>query len=181
LSHGSRGDVCPYFGLKGRSGHHRSINTKGFTVLLVLLYVFDTNVWVAALRSRRGASFVELKALSKGLVTGAVSEALFLEYSEVLRRDESLSDFWISVDEVDNVLAMLASHMIPVPIYFRWRPQLTDPDDEMVLECAINAGASAIVTFNSQDFLPTVRQFGIEALNPGELVRRTNLVERLAE
>lgn len=146
-----------------------------------MLYVFDTNIWVAALRSRRGASFVVLKALSQGLLTGAVSEALFLEYSEVLRRDEGLRDFWAAADEVDNVLAMLASRMVPVPIYFRWRPQLTDPDDEMVLECAINAGASAIVTFNSQDFLPAVRRFGIEAIRPGELVRRTNLVERLAE
>jgi putative PIN family toxin of toxin-antitoxin system len=146
-----------------------------------MLYVFDTNIWVAALRSRRGASFIVLKALSRGFITGAVSAALFLEYSEVLRRDESLRNFWISVDELDNVLAMLASRMIPVPIYFRWRPQLSDPDDEMVLECAINAGASAIVTFNSQDFLPAVRKFGIEAISPGELVRITNLVEKLAE
>lgn len=75
-----------------------------------MLYVFDTNIWVAALRSRQGASFVVLKALSQGLLTGAVSEALFLEYSEVLHRDERLRDFWAAADEVDNVLAMLAKN-----------------------------------------------------------------------
>jgi predicted nucleic acid-binding protein len=49
-----------------------------------MLYVFDTNIWVAALRSRRGASFIVLKALSRGFITGAVSAALFLKYVEKL-------------------------------------------------------------------------------------------------
>ena len=49
------------------------------------MYVFDTNIWVAALRSRRGASFLLLKAIRQKLVTPAVSEALFLEYTEVLK------------------------------------------------------------------------------------------------
>jgi predicted nucleic acid-binding protein len=43
------------------------------------MYVFDTNVWVAALRSRRGASFVILQAMRRELMGGAVSAALFLE------------------------------------------------------------------------------------------------------
>jgi predicted nucleic acid-binding protein len=130
--------------------------------------------------STRG-KFYRAEGTEPGVYYRSSLGSVILEYSEVLRRDESLRNFWTSADELDNVLAMLASRMIPVPIYFRWRPQLPDPDDEMVLECAINAGASAIVTFNSQDFLPAVRKFGIEAISPGELVRITNLVEKLAE
>jgi predicted nucleic acid-binding protein len=34
----------------------------------------------------------------------------------------------------------------PVSIHFTWRPQLTDPADEMVLETAINGQAKALVS-----------------------------------
>jgi len=142
-----------------------------------MLYVFDTNVWVAALRSRRGASFVVLSALSRRLMSGAVSEALFLEYGDVLRRDANLKNFWTDDNEIEVVLAMLASHLMPVPIYFTWRPQLSDPDDERVLDCAINARADAIVTFNAQDFLPAARKFGLDVIRPQELVHRHRLGE----
>jgi predicted nucleic acid-binding protein len=50
------------------------------------MYVFDTNVWVAALRSRRGASFMILQAMRRELLAGSVSTALFLEYADVLNR-----------------------------------------------------------------------------------------------
>lgn len=143
-------------------------------------YVFDTNIWVAALRSRRGASFVLLQCLNRSLITGAVSEALFLEYVDVLHRETNLQNFWADSGEVDVILAALATHMVPVPIYFTWRPQLTDPNDEMILDCAINARASAIVTFNVQDFLPAAQLFGLEVIRPGELIRRDNLLEQLA-
>ena len=144
-------------------------------------YVFDTNIWVAALRSRQGASFVLLQAIHRRLVTGAVSEALFLEYVEVLHRDANLQNFWVNSSEVEVVLAVIAAQMVPVSIYFTWRPQLKDPNDEMVLDCAINAQADAIITFNQRDFLPAAQRFGIEVIKPGELVRRQRLLERLAE
>jgi predicted nucleic acid-binding protein len=49
------------------------------------MYVFDTNILVAGLRSRKGASFVILQALRHGIITGAASTALMLEYSDVLK------------------------------------------------------------------------------------------------
>ncbi|WP_318731864.1 MULTISPECIES: PIN domain-containing protein [unclassified Roseofilum] len=60
-----------------------------------MMYVFDTNIWVAGLRSRRGASFILLKAIRQRWVIPAVSEALFLEYTEVLKRDQNLQNFRI--------------------------------------------------------------------------------------
>lgn len=143
------------------------------------LYVFDTNIFVAALRSRRGASFLILKAICQGLIKGAVSEALFLEYAEVLKRDENLQNFWTTPKDIDVILGVLADVFKPIPIYFKWRPQLNDPDDEMVLECAINAQAQAIVTFNAQDFLPATQYFGIEVVRPGHLVQSLNLQEQV--
>lgn len=145
------------------------------------MYVFDTNVFVAAFRSRRGASFLILQALRQGVIKGAVSEALFLEYSDVMRRDENLQHFWTTPEEVDVIIGVLADLLEPVPIYFRWRPQLIDPNDEMVLECAINAQAKMIITFNVQDFLPAALLFGVEVIQPGQFVRLLNLEERMSQ
>jgi putative PIN family toxin of toxin-antitoxin system len=143
------------------------------------MYVFDTNVWVAALRSRQGASFMVLQALRNNLISGVASVALFLEYLDVLQREQNRASFWGSERDIDAVLTILADQLMPVSIYFQWRPQLRDPNDEMVLECAINAGVRGIVTFNQRDFLPATAQFGIELIEPRDLVKRHNLLERL--
>jgi putative PIN family toxin of toxin-antitoxin system len=143
------------------------------------MYVFDCNVWIAGLRSRQGASFVILQAIQRQLIFGAVSAALFLEYLDVMGREANREAFWASEAEVEAILVTLADRLVPVPIYFQWRPQLRDPNDEMVLECAINASASGIVTFNQRDFLPAATQFGIELVQPKDLVRRYDLVRRL--
>ncbi len=58
-----------------------------------------------------------------------------------------------------------------VRVYFTYRPQLRDPNDEMVLEAAINGGAEAIVTHNVRDFLPAARHFGIEVSTPGSIIK----------
>ena len=60
----------------------------------------------------------------------------------------------------------------PVRLAFLWRPAVRDPDDDMVLETAVNGRADAIVTFNLRDFGTAAKRFGIDTLSPGEAVRR---------
>ena len=139
------------------------------------MYVFDTSIWVAALRSRNGASFRLLRALGEGRISGAASVALMLEYEDVLRRDANLRHFWAAPSEITVVLGMLAARLRPVSIHFQWRSQLRDADDELVLECAVNARARTIVTFNKADFDPMVARFGIEAIFPADVLRREKL------
>jgi hypothetical protein len=59
----------------------------------------------------------------------------------------------------------------PVESHFLWRPQLRDPNDEMVLEAAVNGRANALVTFNSRDFGKVPAKFGIEVLLPERRLR----------
>jgi predicted nucleic acid-binding protein len=51
-----------------------------------------------------------------------------------------------------------------------WRPQLTDPDDEMVFDAAINGQVEALVTHNIRDFEQAARRFGIRVCTPTELL-----------
>ncbi len=74
------------------------------------------------------------------------------------------------------ILDAIAAVAVPVEPSYSWRPMLADPDDEMVLEAAVNGRAGAIVTFNKQDFLAGARRFGLEILVPGEALKR---VEKL--
>jgi predicted nucleic acid-binding protein len=55
---------------------------------------------------------------------------------------------------------------------YLWRPAVRDPDDDMVLETAVNGPAEAIVTLNRRDFAGVAERFGIGVLSPGEAVRR---------
>lgn len=49
---------------------------------------------------------------------------------------------------------------------------LHDPNDEMVLEAAVNGQANAIVTFNFRDYGSAPQTFNIELLTPAEAIRR---------
>jgi predicted nucleic acid-binding protein len=78
----------------------------------------------------------------------------------------------LSTSEVGILLDAVASVGEPVRLAFLWRPTLRDPDDDMVLETAVNGQADAIVTFNYRDFALASKGFGIEILLPGVAVKR---------
>jgi putative PIN family toxin of toxin-antitoxin system len=128
--------------------------------------VLDTSVIVAGLRSSAGASGAVLPQLSQGEFQVAASPALFLEYEQVLKR----SVHRLPPDHADGFLSELAKIIRPVQIRYMWRPQLMDPDDEMVLDAAINGQAEAIVTHNRRDFEQAARRFGVGVCAPAELL-----------
>ena len=138
----------------------------------MLRLVLDTAVVVAAFRSRLGGSNRLLQAVARGEATALVTTALFLEYEDVLQRPEQRAATGLDAGATDQVLAALAAVLLPVEVHFRWRPQLADPADEMVLEAAINGAADAIVTFNQRHFAWRVERFGLAVMDPGETLRR---------
>jgi len=95
-----------------------------------------------------------------------------LEYEEVLKRPEHRLAHGLSLEAVDEFLAELPALVEPVEVHFWWRPQTADPDDEMVLETAINGRANAVVTYNVADFAVAARRFRISVLSPAELLKK---------
>ncbi len=131
--------------------------------------VLDTSVIVAASRSRSGASFELLRRLDDRCYEPALSVALYAEWRDALSRPENRPP-GAAIDEAFGFLRYLASRSILQPIYFLWRPYLSDPDDDMVLELAVAARCGHIVTHNRSDFTGSER-FGVEAVSPAAFLQ----------
>ena len=130
--------------------------------------VLDTNILIAAQRSRRGASAKLLSLVGLGLFDLHLSAALVLEYEDVLLRYRA--ELGLTQDDVEDLVDALCALSTPHEIYYRWRPYLRDPGDEFVLELAVAAGCDYIITFNKRDFT-NVERFGIQPLTPGEFLK----------
>jgi putative PIN family toxin of toxin-antitoxin system len=112
-----------------------------------------------------------LRLVAEGRIVALATPPLFLEYEEVLKRAEHRLVHGLTLEQIDDFLAELAALVEPVDSQLRWRPQVRDPGDEMVLEAAINGQADAVITFNIRDFVSAGGRFGIRILRPAELLR----------
>lgn len=137
----------------------------------------DTNVLVAAARSRLGASFALLRALRDDRYDALVSVGLMLEYEAVLLRPEHLYAGGRTMEMTLAFLDALSLRITPVHLHYLWRPQLRDPKDEMVLETALNGRANALVTLNVSDFAPAA-DFGLAVWTPAAFLQRLRQQEK---
>jgi putative PIN family toxin of toxin-antitoxin system len=131
--------------------------------------ILDTNVLIAALRSRHGASFELLRLVGDERWQLHLSTALLLEYEAVSRREAQ--QFWLQPDLIEAMLDYLCANAQEHRISFRWRPFLPDPTDDFILELAVAAKAQYIVTHNLRDFAG-VEAFGLEAITPATMLAR---------
>jgi putative PIN family toxin of toxin-antitoxin system len=129
--------------------------------------VLDTNVFVSALRSRRGASFAVVERIGSGEFEIAISVPLVLEYEDAMLRHRS----GLSTGDVRDIVDYVCSTARHQRVFFLWRPLLRDPNDDMVAEVAVAAGVDAIVTHNRRDFLG-VERFGLKIWSPQQLLER---------
>ena len=134
--------------------------------------VLDTSVVVAGLRTRVGAGNAVLREVAQRRLIPLASPPLFLEYEDVLKRPEHRLVHGLSLEAIDEFLAEFAALIEPVEVHFQWRPQTPDPNDEMVLETAINGRADAVVTYNVADFSVAAKRFKISVLKPGDLLKK---------
>ncbi len=139
---------------------------------IILRIVLDTSVVVAALRTRSGAGNAVLRLLAGGRLLALATPPLFLEYEDVLKRPEQRLAHGLTPDEIDEFLAELAALIEPVEVHFDWRPQVRDPNDEMVLEAAISGRADALITYNVRDFAAAGERLGIPVLSPVQLLKK---------
>lgn len=131
--------------------------------------VLDTNVFIAGLRSRRGASYRLLDLLETKVFVPVLSDSLIAEYESVGVRVLAPVGFNpINIRDAVDVVIACGRYS---DVYFKLRPALPDPGDESILELAFSAGSIPIVTFNTKHFRGAER-YGVEVLTPAEFLER---------
>jgi len=126
--------------------------------------VIDSNVVIAALRSKRGASSKLLSLVGTQKFEIHDSVPFILEYEDVIQHQRD--EVGLSLAEVTALIDSLCALAHHHEIYFLWRPSLPDANDELVLELAVSAHCDYIVTHNLADF-KGVEKFGLKAVTPG--------------
>ena len=133
--------------------------------------MLDTNVFVAAASSARGASREVLRRCLLGRYQPLMSQALFTEYESVLARSDLFVRSPISSDERHALWTAVISRCLWVRVYYLWRPNLPDEADNHVVELAVAGNAEAIVTHNTRDFRRNELRFpGLAVVTPRALI-----------
>lgn len=133
--------------------------------------VLDTSVLVAAARSKSGASYALVSSIPSPEFQICLSVSLYMEWQQVLTRDENLSP-GRTVGDTMNYLRYLADQSHLQEIHFLWRPFLRDANDDMVLELAFAAGCRYLITHNVKDF-HGAEQLGVTVISPREFLKLT--------
>ena len=138
-------------------------------MIMSRMIVIDTNVILSALQSRLGKSFELVSKIGTGLFDFAVSVPLVLEYEAILKKHSDRTIF--SDTDIESFIDYLCAAGTKTKIFYLWRPYLKDPFDDHVLEVAINANASSIITFNKKDFTEA-QNLGIAIQTPKEFLAK---------
>ncbi len=102
--------------------------------------VYDTNIWVSALR-RQGNPFRCALLAAMGFVVSVTCDELLDELCRVLTQK-----FGMPFANVNRYIAFIRSFSEVVAITGQLRVVVDDPDDDKVIECAVVGKADYIVT-----------------------------------
>jgi putative PIN family toxin of toxin-antitoxin system len=130
--------------------------------------VINTNVFVAALRSRRGASHKLLTLLNSEKFAINISVPLVLEYEAAAKRLSH--ELRLTAGDIDDILDYMCAIANRRQVFYLWRPFLKDPKDDMVLELAVTANCDVIVTYNIAD-LQGIECFGLRVMTPKDFLQ----------
>ena len=131
--------------------------------------IIDTNVFLASLWSTRGAAFEVFAELRRGRWQIVLSNHLLFEYEEVSKRHAA--EMGLTLHDIDDVLDALCTVAEQRLLEPAWIPSLSDPDDEPLLQMAVEGQVPVIVTQNIRDLKPA-EDFGIEVIKPADFLAR---------
>ena len=130
-----------------------------------MIVTIDTNVLLAGLISQSGVSYQILRLIVKEKITLALSTQVLLEYDDVLKRKEILKLTKLKIEQVEDILDLLALLAQKNNIYYRLRPNLRDENDNLFIECAFASNSDYLLTSNIRDINSgELKGFKFEAL-----------------
>lgn len=120
---------------------------------MAIVIVVDTNVLIGALIGKEyGANrkLIELCLLKQ--FQPLINDTLFCEYEDVFSRPEIITKSPYSISEAQELFCAFLTVCHWTKIYYSWRPNLRDENDNYLIELAIAGNAEFIVTNNTKDF-----------------------------
>ena len=117
-----------------------------------MLVVLDTNIIVGAMLRDDGSTRAVLRMCLQGHLKPLIGLALFSEMEDILSRVQLFQHSVLTDDEREELFAAFLSVTQWVPIYYTWRPNLSDEADNHIVDLAIAGNAEYIITQNTRDF-----------------------------
>ena len=140
---------------------------------MLRLAVIDTSVLISALLNARGQSRQALRLCLERRCDPWMGHKLFLEMESVMAREALFRRSPVSAAERRALWRAFLSVCRWVEVYYLWRPNLPDEDDNHNLELAVAGGAGFVVTKNTRDFQSSELLFPqVQVVKPEEFVKR---------
>jgi putative PIN family toxin of toxin-antitoxin system len=134
-------------------------------------YVIDIGVLVSALIGKRGPARAVLRQGLQGQFIPLISNPLLQEYESLAFRPRILSRCPLTEGEIRELLNAWYGCCEWVPIYFLWRPNLPDENDNFLFELALAGNARGIVTQNTRNLSPEPAFPDIRIFTPSQFLR----------
>lgn len=134
--------------------------------------VVDTNVVIGALIGKEYSANRKLLELClKKEFQPLINYTLFTEYEDIINRPSILGLCKRSNEEINILFDGFLSTCELVKIYYLWRPNLVDEDDNYLIELAIAGNAKILVTHNIKDFSRSQLKFPqLQIKQPKEII-----------
>ncbi len=133
--------------------------------------VIDTSVWISALITKDSKARELLRLVFYAKLYPQMSEALFREYEDVMKRKKIQNLTPLSSLEQNELFEAYLSTCKWNEIYYMWRPNLKDENDNFVVELAVASGAEAIITYNIKDFKNAELIFNHKIISPEDFIK----------
>ena len=134
--------------------------------------VIDTNIWISALISEDGQSRDIIRLAFNEEISPQISTSLFLEYETVMNRNKIQKLCSLTLEEQNELFQAFLSTCKWNEIFYLWRPNLTDKDDDFLIELAVASNSRVIITDNKKDIRSGKLKFNFEVLTPKEFLER---------
>lgn len=137
--------------------------------------VIDTNVWISALISKEGISREIIRLALRDKILPQISTTLFLEYEDVMKREKIQKLCSLILEEQNELFQAFLSTCSWNEIFYLWRPNLKDENDDFLIELAVASNSEVIITDNKSDIAMGELRFDFAVLTPQEFLERYKL------
>ena len=134
--------------------------------------VIDTSIWISALITKECKAREVLRLVFQDKIFPQISEPLFREYESVMKKDKIQTLTILTKEEQQELFEAFLSKCMWNDIYYSWRPNLSDENDNFLVELAVASGAKAIITYNTKDFKNAELVFEHTITTPEDFIRR---------